>query len=74
LASAALSGQQFVEVIAQELFTGVEAAVECWMAEVEAALDSPRLTTLGRLQAIGDVVRRYKQITGKTELRRRPAH
>jgi hypothetical protein len=43
------------------------------MAEVEAALESPRLTTLGRLQAVGEVVRRYKEITGKTELRMRPA-
>lgn len=73
LASAALNSQQFVEMISQELFTGVGKAVECWMGEVEAALESPRLTTLGRLQAVGEVLKRYKAITGKTELQTRPA-
>ncbi len=73
MASSAFSSQQFVEVISQELFAGVATAVECWMAEVEEALESPRLTTLGRLQAISELVRRYKQVTGKTELRARPS-
>lgn len=73
MASAALNSQQFVEVISQELFTGVGKAVECWMAEVEAALESPRLTTLGRLQAVGEVLKRYKAITGKGELQTRSA-
>jgi hypothetical protein len=68
LASAILSNQQFVEMIAQELFAGVEKAVQSWMSEVDSALESPRLTTLGRLQAIREIMDRYKQATGKMEL------
>jgi len=41
--------------------TCVDKAVECWMAEFDSVLQDPRLTTLGRLQAIGAVVERYKR-------------
>ena len=60
--------RDFVEAIANELATSVEAAVEQWMLEFESALSDPRLTTLGRLQAIQDVVERYRYLTGKSEL------
>ena len=41
------------------------------MAEFDSVLQDPRLTTLGRLQAIGAVVERYKHATGKSQLRKR---
>jgi hypothetical protein len=50
---------------------GVERAVECWMAEIEDALTDMHLTSLGRLNAVCDIVNEYKQLTGKTELRDR---
>jgi hypothetical protein len=67
MATAAID-RDFVDAIASELASGVEAAVEQWMSEFESALQDPRLTTLGRLQAIQDVVARYKYLTGKSEL------
>lgn len=63
--------KDLVDAIAAEILTGVDRAVECWMAEFESVLDNPRLTTLGRLQAVGEVLARYKHVTGKTELRKR---
>jgi len=53
------------------MVTWVDKAVECWMAEFESVLQDPRLTTLGRLQAVGDVLARYKRVTGKEHLRGR---
>jgi hypothetical protein len=67
MASTTIS-RDFVKVIAEEVMRGVETAVECWMSDVECALTDVHLTTLGRLNAVRDVLDRYKQLTGKSEL------
>jgi len=58
----------FISVVAGEIASGVDAAVEFWMAQVERALDDDGLTTLGRMNAVRAVLAQYKQLTGKTEL------
>jgi hypothetical protein len=63
--------RDFVNAIAAEMVTCVDKAVECWMAEFDSVLQDPRLTTQDRLQAIGEVVERYKHVTGKSQLRKR---
>ncbi len=63
----ATAHHDFVQMIATEMSTCVDRAVERWMAEFDSALNDPRLTTLGRLQAVRDVLTRYKNVTGKTE-------
>jgi len=65
--SATAVNRDFVEMIAVEMSSCVDRAVERWMAEFDSALNNPRLTTLGRLQAVRDVVARYKNLTGKNE-------
>ena len=35
---------------------------------VATALDNPRLTTLGRMQAVREILDRYKTSTGKTQI------
>ena len=62
-----------VNVIVDEMASGVDRAVECWMSQIEQALDDTRLTSLGRLNAIKEVVGRYKSLTGKVELEARRA-
>ena len=57
-----------VSLLAAEMSAGVERAVECWMAQVEHALTDTQLTTLGRLNAVRDILARYKTLTGKTQL------
>jgi len=65
--AAALS-ESFVQIVASEMSTCVDRAVERWMAELDSILNDTRLTTLGRLQGISAVVTRYKNVTGKAEL------
>lgn len=67
MASIAVPGN-LVEIIATEMASGVDRAVECWMSQIEQALGDARLTSLGRLHAVQQVVERYKNLTGKTDL------
>jgi hypothetical protein len=57
-----------VAVIASEMATGVERAVECWMSQVDQAVSDMRLTSLGRLNAVREIVEKYKNLTGKSQL------
>lgn len=57
-----------VKVIASEMAFGVERAVDCWMSQIEQALTDDQLTSLGRLNAVQDIVSNYKKLTGKTAL------
>jgi len=61
--------QDFVSLVAAEIASGVDRAVECWMAQIEEALNDAHLTTLGRWHAVQSVRTRYKELTGKAELR-----
>ena len=60
--------KEFVSAVATEMASGVEMAVECWMAQFEEAFTNTRLTTLGRLNAVGEILDQYKRLTGKTQL------
>lgn len=60
--------RDFIDALAAELASGIDAAVECWMVQLESALENPRLTTLGRMQAVREILDRYKGMTGKTQL------
>jgi hypothetical protein len=59
--------QDLVRLIAEEMAYGVETAVECWMTQIEAALMDTRLTTPDKLNAVHEIVRNYKLLTGKVE-------
>jgi hypothetical protein len=48
-----------IEAVAAEMSAGIECAVSFWMTQIEAALLDPRLTTLGRVHAIQEIVKRY---------------
>jgi hypothetical protein len=63
--------QDFVSIVASELASGVDRAVECWMMQIEQALNDTHLTTIGRLQAVQSVLLQYKELTGKAELNAR---
>jgi hypothetical protein len=59
--------QDLIRVIAEEMAFGVETAVDCWMTQIDSALSDTRLTTLGRLNAVHEIVRNYKLLTGKVQ-------
>jgi hypothetical protein len=69
--SSATANADFVSLLAAEMASGVECAVECWLAQVEHALTDTQLTTLGRLHAVREILVRYKALTGKTKLQSR---
>ncbi|HEU0049026.1 MAG TPA: hypothetical protein VFQ43_15650 [Nitrososphaera sp.] len=58
----------FILAVAAEMASGIDAAVECWMTQVERALENTNLTTLGRLQAVQEILATYKRLTGKAYL------
>ena len=60
-----------IEVIASEMSVGVERAVDCWMSEIEEALTDTHLTSLGRLNAVCEIVNEYKELTGRSQLKDR---
>jgi acetyl-CoA carboxylase alpha subunit len=72
LATATVTGN-FVDVIVAEMASGVDRAVECWMSQIEQALTDADMTSLGRLQAVRQVVEKYKNLTGKAQLKGRTA-
>jgi hypothetical protein len=57
--------RDLVQVIAEEMAHGVSRAVDCWMTEIDLALTDTHLTTLGRLNAIREIVENYKYLTGR---------
>jgi drug/metabolite transporter (DMT)-like permease len=66
-----VSTSNFVDAVAREMACGVETAVESWMAQIEDAMTDLRLTTLGRLNAVTQILANYKRFTGKEQLQLR---
>ncbi|MDP9161373.1 MAG: hypothetical protein M3O09_14220 [Acidobacteriota bacterium] len=60
---------EFVNLVAAEMAAGIECAVESWLARIDRVLKDNRLTTLGRLNAVQEVLRDYKNLAGKTQFK-----
>ncbi|HEY1799304.1 MAG TPA: hypothetical protein VGG46_00100 [Terriglobales bacterium] len=71
MATATINRDVVQDAIVNEMASGVDKAVECWMAQIEQIFEDTRLTTLGRMNAIHEVVQHYKQLTGKERLESR---
>jgi hypothetical protein len=67
MATAALN-RDVVLALAEEMARGVQTAVDCWMTEIDLALSDNRLTTLGKLNAVREIVENYKHLTGQVRL------
>ena len=55
-----------VDIIAGEISRSVERAVDRWMSEFENVLTDSTLTSLGRLNAIQEIVENYNCMTGRS--------
>jgi len=51
---------ELIEAVAAEVSVGIDRAVSFWMTQIDDVLHDSRLTTLGRLQAVKDVVGNYR--------------
>lgn len=54
-----------IEAIAAEMSQGIDRAVNFWMLKIEGALLDPRLTTLGRMNAVLEVLQQYRGSSGE---------
>jgi hypothetical protein len=65
---ATIAGQQdLIRAVAEEMASGVEAAVDCWMTQIDSALSDSHLSASGRLNAVHEIVENYKLLTGKAQ-------
>jgi hypothetical protein len=55
-----------IEAVAAEMAAGIECALEFWMTQIESALEDPRLTTLGRLNAVQEILSNYRRLAAQT--------
>ena len=55
-----VANQELIDAVSAEVCAGIERAVGFWMNQIEDVLQDSRLTTLGRLQGIKDVVGAYR--------------
>jgi hypothetical protein len=58
LASVA-TDRELIEAVVGEMHDGIERAVDFWMSQIESVLLDPYLTTLGRMNAVKEIVNRY---------------
>ena len=61
--------REFIQAVAAEMASGIDGAVEHWLGKIDSVLQNSRLTTLGRLQGVQEVLVQYKKLAGKAELR-----
>jgi len=70
----AATTSDFVTLVAEEIISGIDHAVGYWLGRIEQELADARLTATERIQAIERVLREYKDVIGKTQLRRASAY
>jgi hypothetical protein len=62
------SRTEFVSLVAEEIISGIDHAVEYWMSRLEQELTATGLTAIDRLKAIEQLLREYKEVTAKNQL------
>lgn len=53
------ANRELIAAVSAEVCAGIDRAVGFWMNQIEEVLQDSRLTTLGRLQAVKDVIGAY---------------
>jgi hypothetical protein len=49
-----------IEAVAAEMTTGIQCAVDYWMGQIESVFNDANMTTLGRLQAVKEILKTYQ--------------
>ena len=58
-----------VSLVAEEISLGIDHAMDYWLGRIEMELMDAKLTTIERIRAIELILREYKEVTGKPQLR-----
>ena len=61
-------GTEFVSMVAEEIVSGIDHAVEYWLGRIEQEMADATLTTSEQVYAIQRILREYKEVTGKTQI------
>jgi len=59
----------FVEMVAEEVSSGIDRALQYWMGRIELEIVDRSLSTSERIYAVEQILREYKDATGITPLR-----
>ena len=57
------ANRDLIEAVVAEMSDGIDCALEFWVSQIEGVLQDPRLTTLGRLHAVQEIVSQYRRAT-----------
>lgn len=60
----AAADRELIEAVVAEMSAGIDCAVEFWMSQIDAVFENNQITTLGRLQAIREILRTYRLSRG----------
>ena len=63
----AAADRELIEAVVAEMSAGIDCALEFWMSQIDAVFENNQITTLGRLQAIQEILRTYHRSTGGGE-------
>jgi hypothetical protein len=62
------NNQEFVNLMAREISSGIDRALGFWLGRIELELIDGSFTMAQRLAAIEAIVQEYKQCSGREEL------
>jgi hypothetical protein len=58
----------FVEMVAEEISSGIERAVGYWLGRIELEVVDRSLTTSQRIEAIENILQEYKILSGRLDV------
>ena len=58
----------FVEMIAQEVSSGIEQALGYWLGRIEVEVIDRSLTASQRVDAVAEILQEYKALSGREEV------
>jgi hypothetical protein len=67
------SGTEFVSLVAEEISSRIDRALQYWLGRIELEVVDRSLSTAERMDAIAEILTEYKMRTGKAEFGCAPA-
>ena len=56
----AAADRDLIAAVVAEMAVGIDCALEFWMGQIEAVFDDSQMTTLGRVQAVKEILNQYR--------------
>lgn len=62
----AAADRELIAAVVAEMAAGIDCALEFWMGQIEAVFEDSQMTTLGRVQAVKEILNQYRMSRGST--------